>query len=151
VQVDPGGVVCLCGSRGCLNTVAGAPALIEALRVSRGPLTLRDIVALAGAGDPGCTQVVQDAGAAIGAAVAGLAIAVNPQCVVIGGELAETGEILIGPMREAIRRRVPLNHIAPLEVVGAELGPQAEVMGAVLLVLESTHAPTHWFDIQDGD
>jgi predicted NBD/HSP70 family sugar kinase len=95
--------------------------------------------------------VVQDAGAAIGAAVAGLAIAVNPQCVVIGGELAETGEILIGPMREAIRRRVPLNHIAPLEVVGAELGPQAEVMGAVLLVLESTHAPTHWFDIQDGD
>jgi predicted NBD/HSP70 family sugar kinase len=151
VQVDPGGVVCLCGSRGCLNTVAGAPALIDALRVSRGPLTLRDIIALTTDGDPGCRQVVQDAGAAVGAVVAGLAIAVNPQCVVIGGELAETGETLLAPLREAIRRRVPLNHIAPLEVVGAELGPRAELMGAILLVLESTHGTTHWFDTSDGD
>jgi predicted NBD/HSP70 family sugar kinase len=151
VQVDSGGVVCLCGSRGCLNTVVGAPALIEVLRASRGSLTLRDIVALASDGDPGCRQVVEDAGASIGAVVAGLAIAVNPQCVVVGGELAETGEIFIGPMREAIRRRVPLNHIAPLEVVGAELGARAEVMGAVLLVLENTHATTHWFDHPNGD
>lgn len=151
VQVDSAGVVCLCGSRGCLNTVAGAPALIEMLRASRGSLTLRDIVALASDGDPGCRQVVEDAGAQIGAVVAGLAIAVNPQCVVVGGELAETGEIFIGPMREAIRRRVPLNHIAPLEVVGAELGARAEVMGAVLLVLENTHATTHWFDHPNGD
>lgn len=150
VQVDAGGVVCLCGSRGCLNTVVGAPALIEVLRASRGSLTLRDIVTLAVDGDPGCRQVVEDAGATIGAVVAGLAIAVNPQCVVVGGELAETGEILLGPMREAIRRRVPLNHIAPLEVVGAELGPRAEAMGAVLLVLESTRATTQWFDRPDG-
>jgi predicted NBD/HSP70 family sugar kinase len=95
--------------------------------------------------------VVADAGATIGAVVAGLAIAVNPQCVVVGGELAETGEILLGPMREAIRRRVPLNHLAPLEVLPAELGGRAEVMGAVLTVLESTHAVTHWFETPDGD
>ncbi|WP_169166613.1 ROK family transcriptional regulator [Cellulomonas taurus] len=151
VQVDAGGVVCLCGSRGCLNTVAGAPALIEVLRASRGSLTLRDIVALANDGDPGCRQVVADAGATIGAVVAGLAIAVNPQCVVVGGELAETGELLIGPMREAIRRRVPLNHLAPLEVVGAELGSRAEVAGAVLLALEDTSAMTRWTVRPDGD
>ncbi|WP_263119690.1 ROK family transcriptional regulator [Cellulomonas sp. RIT-PI-Y] len=151
VQVDAGGMVCLCGSRGCLNTVVGAPALIEVLRASRGALTLRDIVSLAVDGDPGCRQVVEDAGATIGAVVAGLAIAVNPQCVVVGGELAETGELLIGPMREAIRRRVPLNHLAPLEVMGAELGPRAEVMGAVLLALENTRATTRWISRSDGD
>lgn len=151
VQVDAGGVVCLCGSRGCLNTVVGAPALIDVLRASRGALTLRDIVALANDGDPGCRQVVEDAGATIGAVVAGLAIAVNPQCVVIGGELAKTGELLIGPLREAIRRRVPLNHLAPLEVVAAELGPRAEVTGAVLLALENTRATTRWNARPDGD
>jgi predicted NBD/HSP70 family sugar kinase len=151
VQVDAGGVVCLCGSRGCLNTVVGAPALIEVLRASRGALTLRDNPTPAGAGAPGCGLVDADAGATIGAVVAGLAIAVNPQCVVVGGELAETGEILLGPMREAIRRRVPLNHLAPLEVLPAELGGRAEVMGAVLTVLESTHAVTHWFETPDGD
>ncbi|MBW0252466.1 ROK family transcriptional regulator [Cellulomonas sp. PS-H5] len=151
VQVDAQGHVCLCGSRGCLNTVVGAPALIEVLRASRGSLTLRDIVALANDGDPGCRQVVEDAGATIGAVVAGLAIAVNPQCVVVGGELAETGELLIGPMREAIRRRVPLNHIAPLEVVAAELGPNAEVMGAVLLALENTRTTLPTYARPDGD
>jgi predicted NBD/HSP70 family sugar kinase len=83
--------------------------------------------------------------------VAGLAIAVNPQCVVVGGELAETGELLLGPMREAIRRRVPLNHIAPLEVVAAELGPNAEAMGAVLLALENTRTTLPTFARPDGD
>ncbi|WP_282944803.1 ROK family transcriptional regulator [Cellulomonas endometrii] len=150
VQVDAGGVVCLCGSRGCLNTVVGSPALIEVLRASRGNLTLRDIITLASEGDPGCRQVVEDAGTTIGAVVAGLAIAVNPQLVVVGGELAETGEILLGPMREAIRRRVPLNHLAPLEVVAAELGGRAEVTGALLLVHENTPAVTPGFDPQNG-
>ncbi|MCV2395764.1 ROK family transcriptional regulator [Actinotalea sp. M2MS4P-6] len=150
VQVDAAGDVCMCGSRGCLNTVTGGPALIETLRASRGPLTMADIIGLARRGDPGCRQVVGDAGALIGTVVAGLAIAVNPQCVVVGGELAETGETLLAPMREVIRRRVPLNHIAPLEVLKAELGTRAESLGAVLLVLESTDLLTHWFDDQTG-
>ncbi|MBO1752107.1 ROK family protein [Actinotalea sp. BY-33] len=151
VQVDASGAVCLCGSRGCLNTVVGVPALIDVLRASRGPLSLRDIVTLASEGDPGCRQVVEDAGATIGGVVAALAISVNPQCVVVGGELAETGETLLAPLREAIRRRVPLNHIAPLEVVGAELGARAEVMGAVLLALEGTTLLTHRVDHPDRD
>ena len=70
--------------------------------------------------------------------VSGLAMAVNPQCIVVGGELAETGELLLGPLREAIRQRVLLNQIAPLEVVPAELGQRAEVVGALELVLRST-------------
>lgn len=138
VQVDAGGDICLCGSRGCLNTVVGAQALLAPLRASHGTLALRDVIAQAMAGDPGCRQIVADAGSTIGVVVAGLGMAVNPQCVVVGGELAETGEILLGPMREAIRRRVLLNQIAPLEVVPADLGANAEVMGALLLVLAST-------------
>jgi predicted NBD/HSP70 family sugar kinase len=90
------------------------------------------------AGDHGCSRVVSDAGATIGSVVASLAMAVNPQCIVVGGELAETGEVLIGPMREAIRQRVLLNQIAPLEIVPAELGGRSEVMGALLLALQST-------------
>ena len=68
-------------------------------------------------------------------------MAVNPQCVAVGGELAETGEVLIGPMREAIRRRVLLNQIAPLEVLPAELGQRAEVLGAIALALEAAEIP----------
>lgn len=140
VQVDPTGDICLCGSRGCLDTMVGARAVTEPLRTSHGTLTVRDVISKAQEGDPGCVRVVADVGATIGAVVAGLAMAVNPQCIVVGGELAETGGILIEPMREAIRQRVPLNQIAPLEVVGARLGDRAEVTGAVMLALESTDA-----------
>jgi predicted NBD/HSP70 family sugar kinase len=138
VQVDPAGDICLCGSRGCLDTVVGARALIAPLRGSYGSLTLRDVIIRAQKGDPGCQRVVSDAGATIGSVVASLAMAVNPQCIVVGGELAETGEVLIGPLRDAIRQRVLLNQIAPLEIVPAELGARSEVMGALLLALQST-------------
>ncbi|WP_448058898.1 ROK family transcriptional regulator [Cellulomonas hominis] len=137
VQVDPAGAICRCGSRGCLDTVVGAHALTEPLRASYGSLTLRDVVSRANEGDPGCRQVIADAGITIGTVVAGLGMAVNPQCVVVGGELAETGELLLGPLRDAIRRRVLLNQIAPLEVVPAQFGPRSEVMGALILVLDS--------------
>lgn len=138
VQVDPAGDICRCGSRGCLDTIVGAQALIEPLRANLGSVALRDVIQLAVDGDPGCQQVIADAGAQIGAVVAGLGMAVNPQCIVVGGELAETGEVLLGPLRDAVRRRVLLNQIAPLEVVPAELGQRAEVLGAVLLAIQSS-------------
>jgi predicted NBD/HSP70 family sugar kinase len=138
VQVDPQGDICRCGSRGCLDTVVGGRAIVEPLRATHGSLTLRDVVQRALDGDPGCARVIADAGATIGSVVSGLAVAVNPQCIVVGGDLAETGEILIGPMRDAIHRRVLLNQIAPLEVVPAELGQGAEVHGALTMVLQAT-------------
>lgn len=137
VQVDPQGRICRCGSRGCLDTVVGYPAVVEPLTVSHGQLTLRDVVQRALDGDPGCRQVVADAGAVIGGVVAGMAMVVNPQCVVVGGELAETGDVLVQPMREAIARRVPLNQVASLDVVRGDLGTRASVLGAVALVLET--------------
>lgn len=138
VQVDPGGRICVCGSRGCLDTVVGIPALLEPLRTSHGNLTLRDVVALANEGDPGCREIVADAGATVGGVVANLATVMGPERVVVGGELAETGEVFLGPVREAVRRRTLLNQLTPLDVVPAELGMRAELMGAVVLALQST-------------
>lgn len=138
VQVDPGGRICVCGSRGCLDTVVGIPALLEPLRTSHGNLTLRDVVALANDGDPGCREIVADAGATVGGVVANLATVMGPERVVVGGELAETGDVFLGPVREAVRRRTLLNQLTPLDVVPAELGTRAELMGAVVLALQST-------------
>lgn len=136
VEVDPSGAICPCGSRGCLNTVVGAEALTGLLRMSRGGITLRDLIRLAVEGDPGCRQVIADAGAAIGAVVAGLALALDPQRVVVGGELAETGELLLAPLRDAVTRRVPLTGDDGADVVRGELGLQAEVRGLVALAFD---------------
>ncbi|KRD41284.1 transcriptional regulator [Cellulomonas sp. Root930] len=148
VQVAFPGELCRCGNRGCLDTVVGASALIDRLRVSSGPLALRDVVQRAIDGDERCGKVVAEAGAMIGMVVAGLGVAVNPQLVVVGGELAETGELLLRPLREAVRRNVLLNQIAPLEVVAASLGSRAEVIGALVLALQSTALPLRVDDDQ---
>lgn len=141
VQVNPQGHICRCGLRGCLDTVVGVSALIEPLRGSQGPLTLRDVVQRAAEGDPGCARVVADAGAMVGAVVAGLVMTLNPQCVVVGGELAEAGETFVGALREAVRRRILVDPIAPLEVRAGELGASAEVLGALLLAAQSSDVP----------
>ncbi|WP_418278010.1 ROK family transcriptional regulator [Isoptericola jiangsuensis] len=138
VQVDPAGRICGCGSRGCLDTVVGLPALLEPLRQSHGNLTLRDLVRLAADDDPGCREIVADAGARVGTVVAALATGLAPQIVVVGGDLAETGETFLGPVRDALRRRTVLNQTGGPEVVPAALGMRAEIMGAVALALENT-------------
>lgn len=138
VQVDPSGNICSCGSRGCLDTVVGDRALLEPLRSSHGHLTLADVVRLAGEDDPGCREIVADAGAVVGGVVAGLATSLNPELVVVGGVLSTTGEVFLGPLREALRRRTLLQQVTPLDVVPAALGSRAELEGALALALQHT-------------
>jgi predicted NBD/HSP70 family sugar kinase len=114
------------------------PALLEPLRTSHGNLTLRDLVRLAGEDDPGCREIVADAGARVGSVVAGLATGLAPQVVVVGGDLAETGETLLGPIRAELRRRTMLSQASGPDVVPAALGTRAQIVGAIALALENT-------------
>jgi predicted NBD/HSP70 family sugar kinase len=137
-RVVPGGDICVCGGRGCLDTVVGTRALVAPLAASHGSLTLADVVRGATEGDPGCSRVVADAGAVIGEVVANLMVGLGPQCIVVGGELAETGEVLLGPVRQAVGQRTPLAPGEPPPVVPAELGSDAEVVGALAMVMAQT-------------
>jgi len=139
IQVDPLGQICRCGSRGCLDTVVGAQALIDALSASMGPVSLSDMLRLAGEGDPGSRQVLADAGAIIGNHVANLAVAMDPSLVIVGGELADPQGIFIEPLRAAFARRVLLNHDGPFQVVTAELGDGAAVHGALAIAADHAH------------
>ncbi|MBI9114165.1 ROK family transcriptional regulator [Sanguibacter suaedae] len=142
IQVDPTGDICRCGNRGCLDTVVSSTALLDLVRSSHGDLTLRDLIARAIEGDPGCRRVIADAGDRIGSVVAQVVNTLNPRRVVVGGELAAAGEVLIGPLREAVLRHTAPNMIAPVEVVAGELGAEAEVMGALTLALQSAEVAT---------
>ncbi len=141
LTVRPDGELCRCGRYGCLDTLVGASALLEAVGPVPGVASLRDIVQRAEQGDERCADVVAEAGATIGAALAGLVLAVNPQVVVVGGELSETGETLLAPLRGALLRHALPNRIAPLEVVRSRLGARAEMVGALALAVQSTAVP----------
>jgi len=138
VLADPNGVVCRCGNRGCLETVAAAPALTDLLRRSHGPgLTAARMLALARDGDVGCRRVIADAGRAVGEAVAGVCNLLNPGRVVVGGELAAAGDLLLDGIRETLRRAALPAATQELDVRAGVLGERAVVLGALALVVSA--------------
>jgi predicted NBD/HSP70 family sugar kinase len=136
VLVDERGPLCRCGNRGCLETYAGADALLDLLRRQRGDeLTIDGLVELARSGDAACQRVIADAARFVGVAAATLCNQLNPEVLVIGGELAQTGELLLGPLRAAIARYAIPAAAEDVRVLAGELGDRAELLGALVLVL----------------
>ena len=79
--------------------------------------------------------MIVDAGRVVGRAVADLCNMLNPDLVIVGGDLSAAGDLLLDPARAELRRRA----LAPSNatpVVPAELGPDAGMIGAALLVGE---------------
>ncbi len=139
VRVDDRGLICRCGKRGCLETVASPVAIADLLSRSRGePVEVAGLPGLLAAGDRGALRAVTDAGGAIGDAIASVVNVLNPRLVVLGGDLAETGDVLVRAVREAIDRHAIAPAAAQVEVVAGALGAQAEVLGAAALVLART-------------
>jgi predicted NBD/HSP70 family sugar kinase len=135
--IDPGGPVCRCGNRGCLEMYAGSSAILSALRPTHPDVAdLASAVLRARQGDPGCRRVVADAGRAIGSALATLCNIVNPARVIVGGTLGEAGDLLLEPMREALRDGAIRSAAEDVAIARAALGHDAELMGAVALALE---------------
>jgi glucokinase-like ROK family protein len=136
--IDEQGPICRCGNRGCLEMIAGAPALVQLLQATRGDdLTIERVVELANDGDPGCRRAVADAGSHTGHAVANLCNLFNPERIVVGGTLGVAGDVLLDPLREAVRRRVIPSAAEDVEIVPGVLGDRAELLGAVALVLNA--------------
>ncbi len=139
MQERPDGIVCRCGNRGCLETFASAPALVEQLRPSHGPdLTVADMLELVRAGDRGARRVVGDAGRAIGNVLGDICNALNPEAIIVGGDLAAAGEPLLEGIRETIARRALPAAAESVEVRPALLGRRAGVLGALALVIGDT-------------
>ncbi|KQW45925.1 hypothetical protein ASC77_18590 [Nocardioides sp. Root1257] len=138
-QVNAHGQLCRCGNRGCLETVAGSHALVQAFSETRERTpSLEQVIEWALSGDVGSRRVIGDAGRAIGSAMAMFCNVLNPARIVVGGELAAAGTYLIQPLREVLERNAIASAAADVEVVVGELGDRAVALGAVGLVLRST-------------
>ena len=135
VTIDENGPLCSCGARGCLETVAAEGAILDLLRRTHGDdLTIHGAIELARAGDAPCQRAIADAGHHIGVVVATLCNIFNPSMVVVGGTLAAAGDLLLDPLRGAVRRYAIAGAAEDVRVVGGVLGERAEVLGALALV-----------------
>jgi len=137
VTIDENGSICRCGSRGCLDTLAGGPALLELFRDDPGMQRIRDLLVRAESGDASARRVIADAGRHIGIAAASLCNLLDPELLVVGGELAEAGETLLAPMRHALARSALTGSNGVPELVQGELGDRAEILGCLALAIEN--------------
>lgn len=136
ITLDESGPVCRCGNRGCLETFTAARYVLPLLQPSHGAdLTMERVVQLAREGDPGCRRVIGDVGRHIGSGVATLCNLLNPSRVVLGGSLAEAGDLVLGPIRDSVSRYAIPSAARQLSVLPGALGGRAEVLGALALVL----------------
>lgn len=137
VTIDENGPLCRCGSRGCLDTLAGGPALIELFRDDPGMQRVRDVLVHAERGDAAARRVIADAGRHIGVAAASVSNLFDPDILVVGGELAEAGELLLGPLRHALERSALRSSTGLPEVVAGKLGDRAELLGTIAFAVEN--------------
>jgi predicted NBD/HSP70 family sugar kinase len=136
VLSDPHGPICRCGNRGCLETIASPVAVAALLERSIGqPVSIQTLLELVAAEHRGACRAVADAGEAVGVALSALVNVLNPRLLLIGGELAAAGDVLLDPIRAAIQRHCVAPAAASVRVAAGTLGPRAEVLGAAALIL----------------
>ncbi len=155
IVVDPDGISCGCGRRGCLETVAGpqgmvrraeegardgaSPILAEAVRRNGGGLTLDDVVQAGRAGDEFANSVIIDAGARIGAVVADLVNIMNPDRIIVGGRLSSIGASILAAIRQQVYGRASLVSTGQLAIEFSELGEKASLWGAALVAQRTAY------------
>lgn len=140
VMVDPGdrfAAVCRCGHRGCLETVVSTRTVTAMLEPLLGaPLTVAEVVARARGGYAPAARILADTGHHVGVALAGLCTVLTPRRIVVGGELAQAGDLLLAPLHTALAGAALPGTTRTAEVVVADLAEHAPVLGALALALD---------------
>lgn len=136
VTIDENGPICRCSNRGCLETYAGGPALLSLFPPNAGMQRIKDLLQAAEDGDGSSRRVIADAGRHIGIAAASLCNLFDPDLIVVGGELAQAGEILMAPMRHSLERTALASASGLPEIVASSFGEWAETRGAIAIALD---------------
>ena len=148
VRLVPDGLLCGCGSRGCLEQYGSGSALVRIAREraenekeraelllslgSGSPKEIRgeDITRAAKRGDAFATEIFSQIGSSIGSAISTICAALDPSHVIIGGGVVDAGEILLKPIRESMISTMPFSGLHPFpEIIPAELGDMAGLVG----------------------
>lgn len=149
ITIEENGPICTCGNRGCLEALAGGRAIANRAiqEVNNGRRTVlteispvsqirsRDVIAAARRGDLLSQQIVSEAGVHLGTALASLVNLFNPSMVVVGGGVAQIGDLLLEPIRETVHQRSLLPASRSVRITSALLGRRSSAMGAVVQAL----------------
>ncbi len=144
--VEADGLPCTCGGRGCLEVYASGTAIAAAgsravqagssavlsAACGRDPahLTAEMVACAANQGDPAAKAIFERAGLYLGMVICNVVHTIQPQRVVVGGGMAQVGDLILEPARRTLRERVHLAPVEHIEIIPARLGADAGLIGA---------------------
>ncbi|MCE7005182.1 ROK family protein [Kibdelosporangium philippinense] len=139
IVVEPDGLPCTCGGKGCVETVAAGRHLVQWARQQgwRAPENgdAAHLAASALAGDEVALAAFERAGRAVGMGIAATAALCDLDLAVIGGGIAQAGDLLFDPVRHALAEYSRLSYVNAVRVVPAQLGSHAGIVGAAALII----------------
>jgi glucokinase-like ROK family protein len=156
ITIDENGPECSCGNLGCLEALSGgrAIALQAASAVQNGQrtqlayidpiskITAKDVINSARNGDLVSQQIMTDAGTHLGTAIAGMVNLFNPGMIVIGGGVAQAGDLLVDPIRQMVSERSLKASSRSVRITSALLGRRSAAMGGIVQALTiALHKP----------
>ena len=148
--VVPNGLLCGCGSKGCIEQYASGGALIryaneallanpdkseEVLSFGEGKLSGTALTKAAKAGNELALAAFSKQADWLGLACASYSLIIDPQAIIIGGGVVDAGELFLAPVRAAMRKYMPFaeSHVPP-KIIAAKFGNDAGLIGAADLV-----------------
>lgn len=161
LTVEENGPLCTCGNHGCLEAFAGGHAIARQAKIlaesgkrtllSTYPIdaiTAHEVADAAQRGDLPAQEVITRAGTFIGIAIAGLVNLINPSVVIIGGGVAQTGDLLTAPIRQVVRERSLRASEQSVRITTSILGRHSSLIGALVQAIniaihEVTERKTH--------
>jgi glucokinase len=143
------GVRCNCGSIGCVEAYASAPAVVRRAREAmdaggksslarkRDTLTCEEVFKAAAKGDALAQRVVADTARFLAVAIASLINIFNPDMVVLFGGMTNAGDQLFVPVREEVNKRCFEIGAKRCKIVPSKLGPHAGVIGSATAAMQA--------------
>jgi glucokinase len=149
IILDPAGPRCMCGSRGCLEALVSGVAFAGRARkllelgksaalkeiVGYGEPTAAHLFEAARKGDAVCEAEIRNGGHLLGLGIGSLVNVLNPDAVTLSGGLVRMGEMLLGPMREAMQS-LAYGPAAGALIRLSELGENTGLLGAAAVAFE---------------
>lgn len=136
IPISFSGPKCGCGARGCLESYIGNSHILAKAKRVFGKITLEQLSCKAKSGDIKAVKIWRQIGGYLGFALTGVVNFFNPDCIVIGGGVSGAGNVLFDQVRKTIFQRAMSPAKNKVRVVKTQLGNDAGIIGAALLVLE---------------
>lgn len=134
VVVPESDELCVCGGRGCLETVASVPAMLRSARAGGWDgTTVDELIAAAADAEPAAVQSIRRSATAVGRAVASAAALLDVGVVIVGGDVVSPGQLWWRVLNESVATHARISFLSRLRVVPSTLDGTAALAGAAAI------------------